>query len=77
MMHCWVSALRPEGSTSCRPRGGSVSLCLRTLPLRAAPAGLCTPVLSAASKSTPLQNGDNVALLEWEKTSDLVLGTLP
>lgn len=38
--HCWVLALRPEGSPSCRPRGESGSLRLRALPPRAAPAAL-------------------------------------
>lgn len=40
VMHRWVLALRPEGSTSCRPRGESGFLCPCTLPPWAVLAGL-------------------------------------
>lgn len=75
VLHCWISALGLEGTTDPRasPGPSACACCLRGHCWLA----LCALVLSGASKSTPLQNSDNLFLLEWEKTSDHVLGALP
>lgn len=57
-----VSALGPEVTTNPGASPGPSARACGHCRL-----ALCTLVLSGVSKSTPLQNSDNLALLEWGK----------